>query len=125
MKIYKTIVVVTLIISLFGFSTKVIADPLEIVKPESLSISGQINYYSELYDVDSDTITKVIQCESSFNPNAHNSNGEDSWGLVQINLLAHRSITIEQATDTNFAIDFLAKNLKAGKGNMWSCYRKL
>lgn len=125
MKFYKTIVGVALIISLYASSTKVIADPLEIVSPTDMTIEGQINYYSELYDVDSDTINKVIQCESKFNPNAHNPNGEDSWGLVQINLDSHPEITKEQALDTNFSINYLAENISDGNGRMWTSYRAI
>ena len=48
---------------------------------------------------------------------------EQSFGLVQIHLPAHRTITKEQALDPEFAIDFLAKNLAQGRGTMWSCYK--
>lgn len=99
----------------------VIAEPSEI---KVQTIDELIIEYSKIYNVDSKVLHKVIKCESSYNPNAHNSIGENSWGLVQINLNAHRSITVEQATDPNFAINFLAKNIKAGRGSMWTCYNK-
>lgn len=68
----------------------------------------------------------VVKCESGYNPQARNYNPpiEDSRGIVQINLLAH-SITVEQAEDIEFSLDFLARNIASGNGNMWTCYRKI
>lgn len=48
---------------------------------------------------------------------------EQSYGLVQIHLPAHPHITKEQATDPEFAIEFLAKNIKDGRQGMWTCAR--
>jgi hypothetical protein len=50
---------------------------------------------------------------------------EQSYGLVQIHLPAHPHITKEQATDPEFAIDFLARNVAKGKANMWTCARTI
>jgi len=125
MTLKNIILVFTLIISLLVSPTKVIAEPIEIVNPTELTIEGQIDYYSELYSVDKSIITKVIQCESRFNPLAHNPNGEDSWGLVQINLDSHPEITKEQAINTNFSINYLAENISNGKGKMWSSFRAI
>lgn len=47
---------------------------------------------------------------------------EESWGLVQIHLPAHPTISKEQANDPEYAAEFLARNLKAGRGSMWTCY---
>jgi hypothetical protein len=118
----KTIVGLCIISSLLGFPSKLIAEPSKIKSP---SINELITFYSDLYNVDSEVIHKVIKCESDYKVDAHNSIGENSWGIVQINLNAHRSITVEQATDPNFSIEFLAKNISEGKGKMWTCYRKL
>ena len=50
---------------------------------------------------------------------------EKSYGLSQIHLPSHPNISLEQATDPDFAIEFMAQNLSKGKGKMWTCYRKL
>lgn len=50
---------------------------------------------------------------------------EQSYGLVQIHLPAHPNISKEEATDPEFAVDFLAKNIAAGHASMWSCYRTI
>lgn len=125
MKLYKTILVCLLLPLVVLMPKPVIAEPIEIVSPTEMTIEGQINYYSELYDVDSGIISKVIQCESKFNPNAHNPNGENSWGLVQINLNSHPEITQEQALDTNFSINYLVNNISLGNGRMWTSYRAI
>lgn len=46
---------------------------------------------------------------------------EDSWGLVQIYLPSHPTITKEQAQDPDFALDFMARHL--GRDVKWSCYK--
>lgn len=81
-----------------------------------------INKKAEQYNVSAKLITEVISCESDFNPQARGDGGY-SRGLVQIHALYHPDITYEQATNEEFAIDFLAKNLSEGKGYLWSCYR--
>lgn len=78
------------------------------------------------YNVSEKLMVDIIQCESSFKSNAENiTKREESYGLVQINLMAHPNITEEQAKNKEFAVDFLAKNLSKGKGKMWSCYSKV
>lgn len=68
----------------------------------------------------------VIDCETggTWNPEIVGDHGT-SFGLAQIHLPAHPDISRETAENPYFAIDFLVRNLKEGKGNMWSCYRNL
>ena len=67
----------------------------------------------------------MIDCESSFNTKAKNiSSVERSYGLSQINTMVH-DVTIEQATDPEYAINFMAENFSKGKYNMWyNCNQK-
>lgn len=73
----------------------------------------------------------IVKCESnyrpdvqSFHPDPNSPNGrEESYGLVQIHLPSHPSVSLEQATDIEFALDFLASNVKNGKQRMWTCGR--
>ena len=98
----------------------------EAPKDQTLSIQDYIGVYSFVYDVPVATLSSVIACESSFNPNAENiTEREASFGLSQINLLAHRHISKEEALDPKYAIKFMAENISKGKGNMWkTCYGK-
>jgi len=85
-------------------------------------IKRRISYYADFYGVSEITMNHIIRCESGYNPEARNLNEkEDSNGLVQINLKAHE-ITLEQARDIEFSLDFLARNLRDGKGFMWTCW---
>lgn len=47
---------------------------------------------------------------------------EQSFGLVQIHLPDHPSISYEQATNPTFSIEFLARELSLNRGRQWSCY---
>jgi len=89
-------------------------------------IEAKTACFAEKYGVNPDELLSIMKCESSLNPNAKNVNSrESSWGLVQINTLAH-DVTVKEATDQNFAIEFLAKHWKDGKRSMWlNCSRKL
>jgi hypothetical protein len=95
---------------------------------------------AEEYGVSSRVMLAVVECESKFVPDIQSrhrytpknvpkgyavGDREQSYGLVQIHLPAHPTITKEQATDPKFAVEFLAKNLKQGRGGMWTCYKDL
>lgn len=82
----------------------------------------------------------IISCESGWNHTIQSNHvyternvpkgykigdREQSFGLVQIHLPAHPSITKEQAKDPEFALEFLAKNIAAGKSSMWTCAKQL
>jgi soluble lytic murein transglycosylase-like protein len=98
----------------------------KLTKVERNDITRIIERKAFSYGLNPILMAEIIQCESSFNPNAKNiSTREESYGLVQINTLVH-DVTIEQATNPEFAVEFLAKHLKEGKGDkMWvTCYAK-
>jgi len=92
-------------------------------QPTALQLSI-INRKAKQYNVSTTTITDVIACESSFNETALGDGGY-SLGLVQIHAKYHPQVTYEQATDPEFAIDFLAEKLSKNQGYLWTCYRNL
>jgi hypothetical protein len=74
----------------------------------------------------------VIKCESRWDPDtqseipAKGPNGrEDSWGLAQIHLPSHPSVSREQAQDPVFALNWMADKWSEGKHRLWSCHKKL
>ncbi|MFA7662632.1 MAG: peptidoglycan DD-metalloendopeptidase family protein [Patescibacteria group bacterium] len=70
-----------------------------------------INQKAKQYGISPGVLSSLLQAESSFNPNATRvSKREKSYGLAQINTMAH-PITEKQAKDPAFAIDFAAKRL--------------
>lgn len=96
-----------------------ISPPLSTLKGGYQVMANQI---SAAYAVPSSTVKSIIKCESSWNTDAHHATKwENSYGLVQINLKAHPTITRAEATDPTYAISYLADNLKEGNGDMWTC----
>ncbi len=97
------------------------------------SAKALIATYAEKYKVLPNTMYKVVSCETggTFDPGiqslARRKDGtqEDSWGLAQIHLPDHPDVTKEQATDPDFAIEFLAKNISEGRPYLWTCWRNL
>lgn len=101
------------------FSLKPYISEAPVVKKPT-DVKGLIVYYAKQYGVSAPAMEKVIQCESSGNPMAVKiTPKEQSYGIVQINRIAHPDISIEKARDIDFATEYLAKNLKAGKKSMW------
>lgn len=133
----KTIVVFILIFLTTSQITRVKAEAPQPIVEDAIATLHKSEYtkediitliklYSEKYDVDRYTMQQVVYHESSYKTTAVGDweNGRyNSFGLSQIHLPSHQTITKEQAQDPHFALTFLAKNLKAGKGKMWTAYR--
>jgi hypothetical protein len=125
-------------ISLMSFSTNTVAEaPIPIPQP---TVQELVIKYSEEYDVSATKMMKIMKCEntnldSDFQSELTYKKGnrwnlpagsrEQSYGLVQIHLPDHDDITYEQAIDPDFSVNYLAKNLHEGHGEMWSCYHKV
>lgn len=99
----------------------------DLINPYSL----ETRFYADMYHVNFHEMQFIVYCESRFDPNIQSKyiqpyGREYSWGLVQIHLKAHPHITIEQALDINFSLDFLSRHIAQGKGEqMWKiCYNK-
>lgn len=90
-------------------------------------IAKEVDTVSEKYGVSAKLMSDIIACESQGSTTIQSYQKqpygrEKSFGLAQIHLPAHPNVTKEEATDPQFAIDFLGKNLKQNP-NMWSCYK--
>lgn len=111
----------------------------EIIFQNKLSPKELVQVKAAEYNVSPVLMEKIITCESGWDTTVQSKHvyttdrpkegvkkgqRELSFGLSQIHLPAHRDITKAQATDPEFAIDFLAKNVAKGKGSMWSCFPK-
>lgn len=96
-------------------------------------IRQEVEKWADVYHVNPDEMWNVIKCENPIlDPKLQSlvvKNGirENSWGLAQIHLDAHTSITKKQAQNPIFAIEFMAKNFSQGvKGKrMWTCWRNI
>lgn len=119
-------IVGTLLLLLAQTAVAMAPEGLKMPQDVRITINEVLYRKAWVYGVDVNLMRHIIFCESSFNVDAKNiSKREASYGLVQINTLVH-DVTIEQAKDPEFAIDFLAKNIKKGKAeDMWvTCFTK-
>ncbi len=69
-------------------------------------------------------VKAVINCESAWNPRAVGDKNT-SFGLSQIHLPAHPEVTIAQAEDPKFAVDFMFTEWARGNARAWTCARIL
>lgn len=91
------------------------------------TIPALIARYASKYGVSRDLMTKLVSCETSgtFDPAIQSRHiradgtREKSFGLAQIHLPDHEDVTLEQAKDPDFALDFMATHLAAGRLWMW------
>lgn len=74
--------------------------------------------------IEPSVVLSVIACESNWVPTAVGDHGH-SHGLVQIYDTAHPQVSVEQAEDPKYAINFLVNELKAGNGHLWTCWRRI
>ena len=113
-------------------------DTVELKVTEKIeTIEEKIARYSEMYGVPYSRIYNTIECETAhtFDTNIQSNlrydfsskkrgivlgEREQSYGLAQIHLPDHPEVTIEQATNPDFAIEFMAKNMSLGR-KWWYC----
>lgn len=101
-------------------------------------LQTKVYQYAEKYGTSGKLLTSIIDCEdrdwnvSQQSYSTYKSGNrwgfpagtrEKSYGLAQIHLPDHKTITYDQATDPDFSIDYLAKNVANGT-DTWSCYKK-
>lgn len=127
MKIIKKIVVFTLIISLL-IHAKVMADPLNI-SPLELTAEGQVIYFSNLYGIDANIITRVIDCESQWEHSAKGDGGRSNGiGQFQKSTFNRLSKLMGEELDYNSQFDqikLLTWSIANGHGREWTSFRAL
>lgn len=101
------------------------------------SIDAMVYKYAAQYNVSPSLMFKIINCENvnripTLQSGLRYTRDHPEWGvkagqrelsygIVQIHLPSHPTVTYEQATDPDFSIHFLAKGLVDGVS--WSCNR--
>lgn len=100
-------------------------------------IEALIHKYSEQYNVPYNKLYRIVECETAntFDPNIQSyvkynftdvrrgiveGDRERSFGLAQIHLPDHPNVTMEEAKNPEFALDFMASHLSKGK-HIWYC----
>lgn len=154
MKIVKIIVIAVLTIGSFSHSTITAQAPKPIeksfqeklvegdIKTRSALVSEKIKELATRYRINPDRMYATIaRCENtglnpvlqSFSRYAYTDTTrgivkgerEKSFGLAMIHLPAHPDITKEQATNAEFALEWMAQEFEAGRQSQWTCYRTL
>lgn len=137
---------VFLLLSIVAFFAQVqaltyIAPPVIEPKACDISVEKCVEWFSKEYDVSYEMMMNVMRCENrdldptlqskikySFTNEKlgiYKGERELSYGVSQIHLPSHPNITLEQATDVTFSVEFMAKNFAKGRHSMWSCYTRL
>jgi hypothetical protein len=124
-----------LIVPLLAFAQT--TTTLEYVPREAVTWSKEevielIGEYAAKYGIDSGDMYAIVKCETAgtFDPTIQSQHilrgvQEPSFGLAQIHLPSHPTVSKEEAKDPHFALNFLARNMKDGRVGMWSCARIL
>lgn len=88
---------------------------------------------ADAYGINKKEFVATMKCESagwqdiqSGIPKAGGPNGqENSWGIAQINLPAHPDISIYDALDVRWSLNWAAKQWSEGHARLWTCARLL
>lgn len=122
-----------LVISAFILSSLILfVRPASAIAPEApklppeaaLDVPVLIQRAAAKYGADGDMMAKTLWCESGYNPDAVGDGGT-SFGVAQIHLPSHQTITQEQALNPEWAIDWTAREFAAGRARQWTCFRLL
>ena len=88
-----------------------------------LTINEMITQSAIKYGVSRQILASVIKCESKFNPLAVSKTAD--YGVAQIHLSAHPTITKSQAFNPKWSIDWMAHEFSLGHQSAWTCWRNL
>ena len=108
------------------------------IEPHEAYIKRCVNHYAVLHKVSVDEMWSVMKCENTeLDPSLqsrlyydftdakrgiYKGEPEMSYGLSQISL-PHHNVTLEQATDVDFSINFMAEAFSKGKQSWWTCWK--
>ena len=120
---------------LFLVGTSVSAQETHTLESAKLELKENISLYVYTKygkDIKADRLLATIMCESGFKsiqskvPSKTGPNGrEDSWGIAQIHLPSHPTISRQQALDPAFSIRWMIEQWVQGNQEHWTCYRDL
>lgn len=123
----KIIIVLFLVCSLLGFNPQSTTSAELIIREQS--IQQQVEYFSELNDIDPKLISKIIQCESQGKENALGDGGR-AFGIMQYHkasFINHSEIYGEELDyySTYDQIKLGTWAIANGRGNEWTAFRAI
>jgi hypothetical protein len=108
----------------------------EIVAPDDFQMT--VSRYSFVYGVSEATMFRILNCENPEHDTMLQSrqvytrdhpewgvkkgDRELSWGVSQIHLPTAPDVSLEEATNMDFSIKYLAREISLGHASRWSCY---
>lgn len=95
----------------------------EQVKYSTSTAERLITHYAQQNGASATDMIRVARCESGFLSNAVGDHGM-SYGLYQIHLPAHPTITKAQALDPIWSMEWAAKQFAKGNARIWTCFRQ-
>ena len=107
-----------------AYASTVSTTSVQEVQAEPESVLAMISRIAEEVGISSTTLANLVWSESRNNPEAMGDKG-CSYGLTQINLCVHKSITKEQALDPEWSLRYAAKAIQEDKDYQWTacnCY---
>ncbi len=88
------------------------------------SVAAYAEYEAQARGLDPTPLLKTLDCESHFVWNKVGDNG-DSYGVAQIDLKYHPTITKEEALNPEWAIDWTISEFQKDNAHWWTCWRAL
>lgn len=113
------VAIVVSILVLFFIPARIVV----INKTPEKSLSQLIVEVARVYGIDEERFLAVAKCESSLNPSAVGDGG-NSFGIFQIHLPSHPTVTVEKAFDVVWTVHWSAEKFKKDP-TIWSCYKIL
>lgn len=112
----------------------------ETPKSDDRDIRPLIAHYAQKYGVNEEIMRFTVSCETGGTFDASIQSGarygrdhpewsvkkgdrELSYGLAQIHMPSNPGVTIAQATDPDYALDFMARSMAAAEYWRWSCLK--
>lgn len=77
---------------------------------------------AQVHGLNPTLFAEVIGCESGWNPAATSTTAD--FGIAQIHISVHPEVSLAQADNPYWAIDWMATEWQAGNASWWSCYKK-
>lgn len=91
-------------------------------------VKVMVDSYADQYGVSRSIMHAVVKCESGYVynvPGDKRHGAYESFGVSQIHLKDHPDVSYEEAINADFALNFMASEMKAGRSWQWSCWKKL